>query len=302
MAGGAIYTTEQLESLVFLLEEEAKCLNTGPTNVALEEFQTNKEVARHLAILTNGSEKYQTPKKKLVIIGDVMFDRFTNYNLHAMMTLIENLRKAGRSDGEDKVVFILGNHDVYDQLTVRCQPDFGKRAVDLFYLPTTLHHDKKKQMLPTTQAQFNAFVTDNFCKCHLDGNRLYIHNGLKVVDNKLFTAFGCYDVYDSKCHKKPIEKLVAEITATTQEQTDAYVQTYSDPEKYFRFLKDNKLTDGNQPDLTSFRPEGTGEFAILYPDIFVVQGHNGCFDDKHPNCIVTNARQAGLFTPYACIV
>ena len=104
-------------------EAEASRAYDDRNDAPLLAFQKNPDIAAKLdQIVANAT--YKPGHHKLVFIGDIVHDRFSN-NKQAMDKLIRNLHTQG-------AVFITGNHDVYDEVNPEnnLQLDYEKALED----------------------------------------------------------------------------------------------------------------------------------------------------------------------------
>ena len=98
---------ELKESELKLLAEVMDAEATAVSNGDLKEFQEDQGIADKLDQIVDKAT-FQPGHQKLVFIGDILHDRFSN-NKVAMEKLIRKLY-------DQEAVFITGNHDVYDEV------------------------------------------------------------------------------------------------------------------------------------------------------------------------------------------
>lgn len=104
-----------LTLLAGLMCEEAKALSDGD----LAAFQADQGVAdRFDALLDEMQAHPSADGRRLIFLGDLLHDRLSN-NKPALGQVIERLagNQTARADGSPGVVFILGNHDVFDEVS-----------------------------------------------------------------------------------------------------------------------------------------------------------------------------------------
>ena len=98
---------ELKESELKLLAEVMNAEGTAVSNGDLKEFQEDQGIADKLDQIVDKAT-FKPGHHKLVFIGDILHDRFSN-NKVAMDKVIRGLHAKG-------AVFITGNHDVYDEV------------------------------------------------------------------------------------------------------------------------------------------------------------------------------------------
>lgn len=99
----------ELKLLAEVMDAEAKASEAydNKDDTLLEAFQKDEAIANKLDQIIEKAN-FKEGNSKLVFIGDILHDRFSN-NKQAMKTLIEKLHDKG-------AIFITGNHDVYDEV------------------------------------------------------------------------------------------------------------------------------------------------------------------------------------------
>lgn len=103
-----------IQQLASLMHDEAASLFEAD-RVA---YQTNPAIAVRFDALINEIRVHPSADgRRLVFMGDLLHDRLSN-NKQALGRLIERLsgRETQRADGSPGVVFILGNHDVFEEV------------------------------------------------------------------------------------------------------------------------------------------------------------------------------------------
>lgn len=104
-----------LTLLADLMCDEAKAL----TSEAIATFQADQGVADRFDALLNEMQVHPSADgRRLIFLGDLLHDRLSN-NKPALGQVIERLAgdQTARTDGSPGVVFILGNHDVFDEVS-----------------------------------------------------------------------------------------------------------------------------------------------------------------------------------------
>lgn len=104
-----------IENFGYVLNQEAKAIkakNEGDEEI-YRAFLENAEVDAKIASIVRNA-KYKKSTKKLVYIGDIIFDRFT-MNVQTNIELIEKLSAVN-------AVFIKGNHDSFEVLEYAIKP------------------------------------------------------------------------------------------------------------------------------------------------------------------------------------
>ena len=214
----------ELKQLAEVMDEEAQASNAYDhrKDFMLEAFQKDQLIASKLDNIVDKAE-FKSGKSKLVFIGDILHDRFSN-NKQAMEKLIRGLHGQG-------AVFITGNHDVYEEVNsgddllnddaqtrdriVAEEKETGQRIAQNKNLPYTDADEEKD--LGYANDKFDEFkgiklqngfygarqikkeasdqlLKDCFKNAHLDQDTsmLYTHNGFQHsgVGNVYMTAFG----------------------------------------------------------------------------------------------------------------
>ena len=156
----------ELKLLAEAMNKEAQAANDGN----LEGFQSDAKLSTDFdAIVKNA--KFTPSANKLVFIGDIVHDRFSN-NKPAMRDLIGQLHDRG-------AVFIKGNHDVYDECFNQ-----GRRALRRCQV------GEHGVQLPAQEARALEAL---FVHAHYDesARTFYSHNGFQYSPEDGYrTAFG----------------------------------------------------------------------------------------------------------------
>lgn len=178
-----------LDELIIILDLEANVAKEGIKSSDLINFQKNKNMAKRLSLIVS-KLTFKCGYYKLVCIGDIIHDRFSN-NKVATKDLIIKLHDVG-------VVFIRGNHDVKNHCFEGMIPVLGSsQAGEFACIPL-----KEGEEIP---------LEERFVNCYYDEgtNKFYIHNGIEYNEEfKIYkTAFA--ELNDE--FEENIEFLVREI-------------------------------------------------------------------------------------------
>jgi hypothetical protein len=123
------------ESELKLLAEVMDAEATAGINLWLKDFQEDQDIAAKLDKIVEKAT-FKLGHYKLVFIGDILHDRFSN-NKVAMDKVIRSLHAKG-------AVFITGNHDVYDEVNPNNDLDLPDNELRSNHIQQAISAGKRK--------------------------------------------------------------------------------------------------------------------------------------------------------------
>jgi hypothetical protein len=322
------------ESKLKLLAEVMDAEATAGSNGELKGFQEDQVIANKLDQIVQNAT-FQSGHYKLVFIGDILHDRFSN-NKVAMEKLIRNLHT-------QDAVFITGNHDVYDEVDPHkdLQVDSKKilnsyiekeivagrkKAAKIGYEYTAEHQLGDRDKALSRFKEFEGIKLQNgfygarqldkttsddllekcFTNAYFDSqtNALYTHNGFEHsgVKDVYLTAFGFLRAQNA-------EELAKKMNASDFNSPGPSLDDIEKEIPGFEYQFNEKDNHGIDSDgfinKTNFRPDDSRmQTDLIGPagrtannkKVTIIHGHN----DNHGtdgNVVNLNARSNKRFSP-----
>lgn len=320
----------ELKLLAEVMDAEAEATTTGD----LQSFQEDRSIADKLdRIVANAA--FKNGNYKLVFIGDILHDRFSN-NKVAMNTLIRNLHAKD-------AVFITGNHDVYDEvnsdntyqleesgllekcigeeISARKQEASNKNyrytdkdeandrdaALEIFEQLKDIKLQNgfygAKQLDKTASDQL---LKDCFTNAYFDSqtNALYTHNGFEYsgLNNVYLTAFGFLRADNAEELAGKMNKIDSNSLGPRLQDIEKEIPDFI---SHFDKKKEHGIERDGTINKTDFRPKDfrmqteqlgpVGKTSGGAP-VKVIHGHNDDHGTKG-NVENLNARFDGVFSP-----
>jgi len=272
-----------VEILAWLINVEAaflEQLNNRGDGSCLRDFQSDKKIQNAMEELA----KHLTYKKgdtKLILIGDVLYDRFA-CDIATSLRICVFMSRQGAQ-------FITGNHD---NLILS---EWGNPEDDEFDMPAALafgafakNDIEESDCLKYQQEIFSNAYYDK------EANKLYLHHGLEEKDGKIYTAFG-EDSYPLPLDGETfdVEKFVQWINRQPRPSPSVLI---TDP----TLFDENSHLDYR---LTGFRPDDEAMKRLARKlGMEIVHGHNGNVDTFSADVLVLNARKRNQFAVVAARV
>ncbi|MDD3267005.1 MAG: metallophosphoesterase [Burkholderiales bacterium] len=267
ISAGAITINHKdvLSLLAILLENEYKTVQSGK----LAEFQNSEQYAKQIEMLIQylvSNKSFIKTNHDTIFIGDIVWDRFS-CNIPAMKTLLENLHA-------QNVVFILGNHDGYDEAKLLGLGSKSNSSVQA--------------------GNFAKYKISEFEAKHLE--QKVFQNAYYNPINKIFTIHTGVSEYNNALLLGGDGKNTKYVT----------INNYNDfsPENLVSKINNINFSSQNLG-FTSFRPSDNTMQKLSYfrnKDITIVHGHNADMNINDPSVVNLNARNGGDFKPAAVVL